>query len=310
MNPLLTASSIRPNPIKDPSDPRIGHLIQTSITESTKYAIVGFPSDKGVSLNNGRMGASKGPDAIREQLYKFTAACSKNSIFACWKKVADIGNCIIKNDLSIDHPTLGTVVSSLFKKGITPIILGGGHETSYGHFLGYLNRNKQIRIINLDAHLDVRPYPNGSHSGSPFRQILEHSSAICNRYDVFGVQKQSSAKTHVDYVNQKGSCNYRDDIHNWPIEEILTASSEPIMLTIDLDLFDQSIMPGVSAPAVNGILLHEFKPVLERIIRSKRIFSVDIVELNPQYDRDHQSSRLATWVVWYIIGLLEETKSN
>ncbi len=58
-------------------------------------------------------------------------------------------------------------------------MLGGGHETTFGHFQGHLADMKKketpldMGIINFDAHFDLRPYENGPSSGSMFRQIAD-----------------------------------------------------------------------------------------------------------------------------------------
>ena len=53
------------------------------------------------------------------------------------------------------------------------IVIGGGHETAWGHFQGLAHPNKDIAILNFDAHFDLRPLINGQlgSSGTPFRQI-------------------------------------------------------------------------------------------------------------------------------------------
>ena len=96
-----------------------------------------------------------------------------------------------------------------------PIVLGGGHETAYGHYLGYVRAGRETAIVNLDAHLDVRPLRDGrGHSGSPFRQALEHPTQPLrgDRYVVLGAQPFAVSRAHQAYVQEK------DGVIHWASE--------------------------------------------------------------------------------------------
>src|SRR5262249_58503580 len=76
-----------------------------------------------------------------------------------------------------------------------------------GHYLGYVGAEVPVGIINIDAHLDVRPPPGGlGNSGTPFRQALEHPSSPLpgGRYVVLGAQPPSVSKPHWDYARARG----------------------------------------------------------------------------------------------------------
>src|SRR5262249_49785213 len=100
---------------------------------------------------------------------------------------------------------LAEVIAEIIKSGSIPIVLGGGHETAYGEYLGYVGAGVPVGIINLDAHLDVRPPIDGrGHSGSPFRQAWEHSTYPLAGYACLGAQPQSVSREHFDWVRERG----------------------------------------------------------------------------------------------------------
>src|ERR687884_322191 len=73
-----------------------------------------------------------------------------------------------------DDPRLGEVIERWHgdPAALRPgrAVLVGGHETAYGHYLGYVRAGRPVGIINLDAHLDLRPVEGGrGNSGTPFR---------------------------------------------------------------------------------------------------------------------------------------------
>jgi formiminoglutamase len=108
------------------------------------------------------------------------------------------------------------------------VVLGGGHETSYGHFLGYAQASRKVEILNWDAHTDVRePLEGKGHSGSPFRQALEHRSGACRRYSVAGVQPQAVARTHAAFVERHGRVVWRDDVTVERIAQLYRSTDSP-----------------------------------------------------------------------------------
>jgi formiminoglutamase len=179
------------------------------------------------------------------------------------------------------------------------IVLGGGHETTYGHFLGYAARGRPLSIENIDAHADVRPLRDGlGHSGSPFRQALEHPSRLCQRYRVEGLQPSAVAEAHLTYLSEHGA---RFGFRRRFDPETLYDSGSETLATFCLDAVDQAFAPGVSAPATDGLFPSEWLRAAYRAGACPHVTSADVVELNPNYDRDGQTARLAARTVWEIL---------
>ena len=137
-------------------DVRVGHLIQKEHSDEARVVIVGFESHEGVRRNGGRIGSALAPDRIRASLYKMTPDAARPAAFIqLLENTVDIGNVQVTGDLEADQAVLGTVVAHWLDAGAIPIILGGGHETSYGHFLGYVGLDREVELFNVDAHADV-----------------------------------------------------------------------------------------------------------------------------------------------------------
>src|SRR5205085_2440418 len=143
------------------------------------------------------------------------------------------------------------------------IVLGGGHETAYGYFLGYAADHRRVGIINIDAHLDVRPPTDGQgHSGSPFRQALEHP--MCSLpgecYVCLGAQPHSVSRQHWLFAREHGcSVRWCDEVRHSLEQGFLDESNRLIAagcqlyLTMDADAIQAADVPGVSAPNVSGL---------------------------------------------------------
>jgi formiminoglutamase len=200
------------------------------------------------------------------------------------------------------------VLAPYLKRGAVPIVLGGGHETAFAHFLGYVAAEQSVSILNWDAHADVRPLKNGTpHSGSPFRQALEHPSELCRSYTVAGLQPHSTAKAHAQYVAaQGGTYHWRVEVTRPLVDALFDGMEERTLVTFDLDAVDQSAAPGVSAPAVDGLDPQFWLHAAYRAGRHPHVTSVDISELNPRVDVDQRTARFAARTVWEVLRGLAE----
>jgi formiminoglutamase len=279
--------------------------------------LVGFPQDEGVRRNHGRPGAAQAPHEIRQYLYQLTPWDAEHNIDLADHPPVDMGSVRITGSLEESQAALGDVVGGILDQGAVPLILGGGHETAYGHYLGYLSNPWPVGIINIDAHLDVRPCLDGQrgHSGSPFRQALEHPTHPLpgNRYICLGAQPHAVSRTHWQYASDRG-CTVRwchEVKHNLEqqfLGEIdqLASTGCHVYVTLDADAIQLADVPGVSAPNPVGLTGAAAVSVAHLAGKSPAISSFDLVEICPPCDINGQSSRLAALIIWsFLTGLAE-----
>ena len=281
-----------------PDDPRLGDWLRDSaLADDTRVAILGFPSDEGVRRNGGRPGAAQGPAAIREALYTMTPdARGREPFVALLGRTADLGDVQVTGDVEADQARLGKRVGELLAADVIPIVLGGGHETAFGHFLGHVEAGQAVRALNWDAHADVRPLKEGrAHSGSPFRQMLDHPSSLCAGYTVAGLMPWRVAAAHAAVPDR---VVWADDLSAARAEAEVAALDGPTLASFDLDAVDAA--PGVSAPGVGGLPVPVWLTAAEACGRSPHVRSVDVVELNPLHDADGRPAALAALTVWHV----------
>lgn len=310
MKPKLIPTAVEPPRTTD-DDPRIGQLLTRSGgVPNPRAALIGFPSDEGVRRNGGRPGAAAAPDAVRAALYRLTpGAEDADKMLGLLDRTVDLGNLDVSGNVEADQQALAEVVAPLLADGIVPLIIGGGHETSYGHFLAYVEIGRRVGIVNWDAHPDVREVlPEGGHSGSPFRQALTHPSGLCEAYNVVGLLPHTAAPAHLKWLRERGGDYIRaDEVMEGALAEI-EPGSLPILASFDLDAVDAAFAPGVSAPATGGIQPTEWIRGAFEAGLSNRVASMDVVETNPAFDPDGRTVRLAAATLWYfLLGLAERT---
>jgi formiminoglutamase len=298
---MLRAVTIN-TPTTDADDPRIGPLLGTATTPDTaRLVLVGFPVDEGVRRNGGRPGAAEGPNAIRRELFRLTPDAEQFDQFTdLIRHTVDLGNIAPTGDLETDQAALGAVLAPHLERGAIVVILGGGHETAFGHFLGYARRNCKVNVLNWDAHPDVRPLKEKQgHSGSPFRQMLEHPSGICESYTVAGLNPPSVAKAHLDYLADRGGvAHFNTSVSFHLIEQIYARCENATLVSFDLDAVDQGAAPGVSAPTAGGLSVHDWFYAAYAAGKCSTVGSVDVVEFCPPLDPDGGTARLAARTVW------------
>lgn len=291
-------------PASAPGDVRIGHLLGRA--DDPLCVLVGFPVDEGVRRNGGRPGAAAGPDALRSQLYRMTPDPRSGHFTALLRRTRDLGNLNPTGNLEEDQDRLGRVLAPYLASGVVPIVWGGGHETAYGHFLGYVRAEMRPEILNLDAHPDVRPLRDGlGHSGSPFRQAIEHPSGACRRYTVAGLQPHAVSSDHLQFLERNGAgVHWADGLSGSAVDALVKRLAGPAMASIDLDVLQQAWAPGVSAPGAAGSGPDLIGRAARALGSRPAVTSIDVVELNPRHDENGDTARLAAWIVWkFLEGL-------
>ena len=170
-----------------------------------------------------------------------------------------------------------------------------------------------VGVINIDAHLDVRPTLDGrGHSGSPFRQALEHPThpLPSGRYVCLGAQPHAVSREHFQYAQKRGCVvRWLPEVRGRLLDaftaerERLTAEACPVHVTLDADAVDAAEAPGVSAPNVGGLAGGEVLDCVQAAGASPGVVGFDLVEINPAFDLDDRSARWAALAVWrFLVG--------
>ncbi|WP_325892637.1 formimidoylglutamase [Grimontia sp. NTOU-MAR1] len=282
--------------------------------------LIGFASDEGVSRNKGRVGAYSAPTEIRKMLANLPWHHHSLTFYDSGDVRCD------DHDLAKAQRHLADNISEAMRQKHFPLILGGGHEVAWGTFQGLANHFLQkshseipkIGIINFDAHFDLRTCAgnaqNGS-SGTPFSQIAEfcQSRHWPFHYACLGVSRSSNTQALFDKARDLKVLVVEDTDFTATtiatIEDRLStfiSGVDALYLTIDIDVFPAAIAPGVSAPAVHGVDYALVESLIRSIGEAKdkdglpKLKIADIAELNPRYDIDNHTSRLAARLVWTI----------
>jgi formiminoglutamase len=304
---------------KRPDDPRLGEFIETwqgniGRLRVGRPVLVGFPQDEGIRRNFGRPGTALAPNEIRAWLARLTPWDGASDTDLSTNPPLDAGNVKISGPLEETQSDLAEVIGGILAVDAIPVVLGGGHETAFGHYLGYVRAGRKVGIINLDAHFDVRPCMGTlGHSGSPFRQAMEQGTHPLpgSHYVCLGAQPQSVSRDHLRYLQERGGrVVWADSLHK-SLPQVLSAEIQrladigcKVYVTLDADVVHEAEVPAVSAPNPAGLSAASLLGCARLAGQSTHVASFELVEINPLLDRDSQSARWAALAIWqFLVGL-------
>lgn len=270
-------------------------------------AFLGFASDEGVRRNKGRTGAVEGPGALRKAVANFPAHFVENTV------LVDAGD-IVCNGTALEDAqlVLSQAVHALLTAGYLPVLLGGGHEITYGHASGirkFTQKKGPLGLINFDAHFDIRvPGAEGASSGTGFWQLAQDckQSGEEFHYLALGIQKNGNTRQLFNIAGEEGVTHVSADAFHLNDKDTLLAAIQHFLSQVDhvylttcLDVFAAAFAPGVSAAAYNGILPGGlYLQCYRAIMHSGKVKGVDIAELNPSLDQDNRTAKLGAAIVF------------
>lgn len=282
------------------------HINDSESVAVPSVAIIGFECDEGVRRNGGQIGSKKAPDEIRHALANIPWRASPTS------RVIDYGNIKCEDEnLEFAQQQLGMAVSKLIKTNKRVVVLGGGHETLYGHYLGVreaYGENKTIGLLNIDAHFDLRDYSIETSSGTMFKQILDEDKRAA--YLVCGIGRYSNTtelfKRADDY---EVTYLYEDSLERAELQLVIDEFAQKcdiVLLTVCMDVIDVAHAPGVSATSSFGLLPKQVREIIQIVMHHPIATTFNICEVNPELDHDHRTEKLAAHLTnEAIIGLLD-----
>lgn len=293
----------------DKSDLRLCQFIkkpESYITANTPV-LLSYPDDEGIALNGGRTGSALAADCIRKYLYKMTWPFldQANDVF-----LYDLGSLNTSIELKQRHESARKIVNQLLTQH-TVYTIGGGHDYGYSDgaaFIdAFLGEPYPPLILNLDAHLDVRPTAWGLNSGTPFFRLLSEFKAKFQFIEL-GLQKQCNCATYWQWAKEQGALLYSIEemrqIGILPLlKSLLQGSSkkQKCFISLDIDVFAQYLATGCSQSWGSGLTYTEVIEIIQWLLENKDVRLFSIYEVSPPLDFDNSTSKLAANLLHYVM---------
>jgi agmatinase len=281
-------------------------------------AVFGFPlvtpyDIRGASLDSARM-----PGSVREQSIWLGDPADRHDFDFGGTiydgkdvRVVDCGDVRCDpTDLPAARARATSVTRSILESGAVPVMLGGDDSAPIPFFRAFEGRGP-FTLVQIDAHIDWRNDVNGIEEGysSTMRRASELS--CIERIVQVGQRGTGSARSQevrdalaygVKFVSAR-------EIHESGVGAALKQVPEggEIIVTIDCDGIDPSIMPGVNAPSPGGLFHHHAVSLLQGLANKGRIAGLSIVELAPVKDINGISAYTAARLIINIVGSMVRT---
>jgi arginase len=292
-------------------------------------SLIGAPTDIGA----GSRGASMGPEALR-------VANIQAMLLAQGQNVQDGGN--LAGPSNPDSPPQdgyrhlpevaawnrlvhNAVYAELLADRL-PILLGGDHSLSIGSISAVARhcreRGKPLRVLWLDAHADFNTHvltPSGNVHGMPvaclcgfgppeLTGIGGRAPAIDARVlRQIGIRSVDQGEKR--FVHEIGlevfDMRYVDEMGmRHTLEQALAGleSDAHLHVSFDVDFLDPDIAPGVATTVAGGPSYREAQLCMEMIADTRRLASLDIMELNPALDVRNRTAQVAVDLVASLFG--------
>jgi len=294
-------------------------------------SIIGAPLD----LGQGRRGVDMGPSAMR-------VANLNARLASLGYEIEDLGNVPVEQAEAAPegHPRakylpqiaatcqrLAQQVESALGKASIPLVLGGDHSVAVGTVSGvshfFRARGEKIGLIWLDAHADMNTpesSPSGNVHGMPLACVVgigppeltglfgyqpkvdPRNAVIVGLRDVDAIEKPHVRESGVRAFTMR-------DIDERGLRAVMEEAigvaakgTAGFHLSLDMDFVDPKDAPGVGTPVRGGATYREAHLAMEMICDSRRMLSMEVVEVNPVIDEVNRTADLAVELVMSGLG--------
>ena len=272
--------------------------------EKSKYVIQSVPYEYTSSY---LAGSDKGPQAIINAS-QFVELYDEELDMETFRKCGIATLPALKfGKTDVDAKAISLIEKStdkLLSDGKYVISLGAEHTVTYGFVRSFAKKFKNITVLQIDAHSDLRDsYNNNKYShASVMKRIHDDKHNLVQ----IGIRAQCIEESQLIKSSKNIHTFYAHTIRNdvkW-MSKALAACTENVYLTIDADGFDPSIMPAVGTAEPRGLFWEETLNFLKQVIQKKNVIGFDVVECAPMKGTILSEYTLAK-LVYRLIGYLE-----
>ena len=202
-------------------------------------------------------------------------------------------------------------------EGVFPIVLGGDHSLSMGSVAGAA-RGRRVGVVWVDAHADFNTpetSPSGNVHGMPLAVLsglghprLTEVFRAVDPKDVVLVGVRSLDPGEKRLLKEAGVRVYTmHEVDRLGVariaEEVLKhLQGLPLHVSLDADVLDPTLAPGVGTPVPGGLTYREAHLLMEILAESGRVQSLDLVEVNPILDERNRTAEMLVGLALSLLG--------
>jgi arginase len=282
----------------------------------------------GLDLGAGRRGVDMGPSAIRyaglaDRLHALGVGClDLGDVTTAVPEATGVGDERLRylDQIKETCERIAELVSRAAGEGHVPLVLGGDHSVALGTVGGLASVRGPEGVLWIDAHGDLNR-PETSPSGNVHGMVLAALLGLAGP----GFESEAWPLPAAERVALVGVRSLDDgerellrevdikvftisDVDRMGVEPVIRQSLEhiadgaPLHLSLDMDVIDPEVAPGVGTPVRGGFSYREAHLALELVAESGLLGSLDVVEVNPIFDRENATGELAVDLIASALG--------
>lgn len=270
--------------------------------KKAKIVIVPVPYEGTVSFNSGTrsgpytiIGNSRYLDELLDSQGEDLVGLKSTDIFT-----------LDELELSLDSPKEAikgveqAIENEVLRHGKIPLMLGGEHSITLGGVTALKKKYPDLSVLQLDAHADlIDEYEGTKYSHAC---VMRRISELGVKTVSVGIRNMNSEIEEYLKHGKKNNIYFAPKIP--AIEKILSGLAKNVYITVDLDVFDPSIMPSVGTAEPGGLGWYDVVNLIEKVAKKRRVVGADVVELSPIAGfnaPDFLAAKLVYKIISYII---------
>ncbi|MEN6615925.1 MAG: agmatinase [Syntrophorhabdus sp.] len=255
----------------------------------TQIVLLGCPLDVTSSF---RMGSKFGPESLRRASWTLETYSPYMDRDLEDIRFFDMGDLEIPQGHLLESiEIIEKAAESIMQDGRKPLFFGGEHLVTYPILSAIKRFHNALQVVHFDAHADLRDDYEGqrlSHA-TAMKRVLELGSISLHQIGIRSGTRQEFKELHPVHSPQDLASRLDRAI--------------PVYISFDIDVFDPSLVPGVTTPEPGGLIFTEVMEYLSQV-KGMQLIGADLVELAPDYDTTFVSSVCAAKIAREIIMLL------
>ena len=248
-------------------------------------------------------GTARGPRALLEASAQVEWFDEELGCETCQAGIATLPPPLLEGlNFPAAAPLIEEAAAPVFADGKLLVALGGEHSITIPLVKAAARAFGRLAVVQLDAHADLRD----SYEGNPFSHasVMRRVSETCPAVQI-GIRSLSVEESDLIAASSRPVffAHQMRREPNWA-EQAIALLPRDIYLTIDLDFFDPSVIPGVGTPEPGGFGWAETLAFLRRLAARRRVVGFDLVELCPipgQVVSEFTAARLAYRLIGYAL---------
>lgn len=286
---------LKPHPV-----PFLGGPESAAELDSARVVILPFGYEGGVSYGKG---AAAGPRAVLEashylELYDEVLDTEPGQI-----GIFTAADPVIADDPEHMAGQLQALMQALLEQNKFVVVIGGDHSITNGYLRALSRQYTQFGVIQLDAHADLRD----SYDGSPLSHACTMARALELTPHCLQIGIRSMSKAEARRIKEEKLAVYT--MQDWrkgrlDLKAALDRLPSRIFLTLDVDVFDWSVISHTGTPEPGGCYWDEAIDLLTAIFAAKDIIGMDVVELSQDpRSQDTKSAFAVAKLIYRLIGM-------